>query len=69
MFLAEKKGVPPKDLGLDLLVLKEKRWVEEEYNKDIEAGVQHLGRHKDVGTIDGGMIAGVDKGNCPAEGI
>jgi dihydropteroate synthase-like protein len=29
MFLAERRGTLPKDLGVDLLVLKEKRWVEE----------------------------------------
>ena len=33
MFLARQKNTVPKDLGLDLLVLKEKRWVEEPYVK------------------------------------
>ncbi len=31
MFLAERRGTLPKDLGVDLLVLKEKRWAEEPY--------------------------------------
>ena len=31
MFLAEKRGTVLKDLGLDLLLLKEKRWKEEKY--------------------------------------
>lgn len=31
MFLARNKTTVPKDLGIDLLVLKEKRWVEEPY--------------------------------------
>jgi dihydropteroate synthase-like protein len=33
MFLAERRGTLPKDLGVDLLVLKEKRWVEEPYSE------------------------------------
>ena len=40
MFLAERKGTPPKDLGLDLLVLKEKRWIEDEYENGIEKNVR-----------------------------
>jgi dihydropteroate synthase-like protein len=32
MFLAERRGTLPKDLGVDLLVLKEKRWAEEPYS-------------------------------------
>jgi dihydropteroate synthase-like protein len=36
MFLAERKGTPPKDLGLDLLILKEKHWIEEEYSQCVE---------------------------------
>jgi len=27
MFLAERRGTLPKDLGVDLLVLKDKRWI------------------------------------------
>jgi len=37
MFLAERRGTLPKDLGVDLLVLKEKRWVEEPYTESPEA--------------------------------
>jgi dihydropteroate synthase-like protein len=33
MFLAERRGTLPKDLGVDLLVLKEKRWAEEPYKE------------------------------------
>lgn len=36
MFLAKKRGSVPKDLGLDVLVLKDKRNREEPYNKDLE---------------------------------
>jgi dihydropteroate synthase-like protein len=37
MFLAQKRGSVPKDLGLDLLVLKDKRNREELYDKTLEA--------------------------------
>jgi len=37
MFLAKKRDSVPKDLGLDLLVLKDKRLREEPYNSEIEA--------------------------------
>jgi dihydropteroate synthase-like protein len=37
MFLAQKRGSVPKDLGLDLLVLKDKRNREEPYSKSVEA--------------------------------
>ncbi len=33
MFLARNKTTVPKDLGIDLLVLKEKRWIEQPYVK------------------------------------
>ena len=36
MFLAEAKGTAPKDLGVDLLLLKEKRWTEEAYDGSVE---------------------------------
>ena len=32
MFLSEKRGTVLKDLGMDLLLLKEKRWIEHEYD-------------------------------------
>jgi len=37
MFLAKKRGSVPKDLGLDLLVLKDKRLRVEPYNREIES--------------------------------
>jgi len=39
MFLAERRSILPKDLGVDLLVLKEKMWVEETPIKSDEAEV------------------------------
>lgn len=52
MFLAERRGTLPKDLGVDLLVLKEKRWVEEPYREHPEAetlqGVPETGFSPDV---------------------
>jgi dihydropteroate synthase len=44
MFLASKRKTPPKDLGLDLLVVKEKRRRPEETIEDeyIEAKVDHI---------------------------
>jgi dihydropteroate synthase-like protein len=36
MFLAQRRETMPKDLGIDLLVLKEKRWTEEKYNPENE---------------------------------
>jgi dihydropteroate synthase-like protein len=36
MWLAQMKGTLPKDLGVDLLVLKEKQWIEPDYNNDLE---------------------------------
>jgi dihydropteroate synthase-like protein len=40
MFLAKKRGSVPKDLGIDLLVLKDKRNREEPYDQNIEAKAQ-----------------------------
>ena len=37
MFLAKKRNSVPKDLGLDLLILKDKRLREEPYNREIES--------------------------------
>jgi dihydropteroate synthase-like protein len=39
MFLAQKRGSVPKDLGLDLLVLKDKRNREEPYDRALETNV------------------------------
>jgi dihydropteroate synthase-like protein len=36
MYVAERRGSVPKDLGIDLLVLKEKRWTEEPYDPGVE---------------------------------
>jgi dihydropteroate synthase-like protein len=40
MFLAKKRGSVPKDLGIDLLVLKDKRNHEEPYDKKIETNTK-----------------------------
>jgi dihydropteroate synthase-like protein len=40
MFLAKKRDSVPKDLGLDLLVLKDKKLREEPYNNELETGAQ-----------------------------
>ena len=40
MFLAKRRGSVPKDLGIDLLVLKDKRNHEEAYDKALEANAQ-----------------------------
>jgi dihydropteroate synthase-like protein len=40
MFLAKRRGSVPKDLGIDLLVLKDKRKHEEVYDKAMEADAQ-----------------------------
>lgn len=42
MFLAKKRGSVPKDLGLDLLMLKDKRIREEPYNREIEEEAQTI---------------------------
>jgi dihydropteroate synthase-like protein len=40
MFLAKKRGSVPKDLGIDLLILKDKRFLEEPYTKKLEKDVR-----------------------------
>jgi dihydropteroate synthase-like protein len=40
MFLAKKRGSVPKDLGIDLLILKDKRLHEEPYDRKLEAGAK-----------------------------
>jgi dihydropteroate synthase-like protein len=42
MFLAKKRGSVPKDLGIDLLILKDKRSNEEPYDKKLEADAKVL---------------------------
>ena len=39
MFLARRRSILPKDLGIDLLLLKEKRWIEEPPIKSDEAEI------------------------------
>lgn len=39
MFLSERKETVPKDLGIDLLILKEKRWREEPYERHLEEAI------------------------------
>jgi dihydropteroate synthase-like protein len=40
MFLSKKRGSVPKDLGIDLLVLKDKRTHEESYDKALEINAE-----------------------------
>ena len=42
MYLAERRGTVLKDLGLDLLLLKEKRWKEERYEPTLETDTRVL---------------------------
>ena len=42
MFLAKRRERPPKDLGIDLLLLKEKRRTEVPYDVSVEAGARVL---------------------------
>jgi dihydropteroate synthase-like protein len=52
MFLAKKRGSVPKDLGIDLLVLKDKRKREEPYSEAMEAEAQVItASGKTVATI------------------
>jgi dihydropteroate synthase-like protein len=47
MFLAGRKDALPKDLGLDLLVLKEKRWVEWPYDRSVEDATEVVSAEPD----------------------
>tara|TARA_B100001971_G_scaffold214180_1_gene250309 strand:+ start:4961 stop:6529 length:1569 start_codon:yes stop_codon:yes gene_type:complete len=40
MYLAKRRGTPPKDLGIDALVLKEKKWREPEYQERLSRGAK-----------------------------
>jgi len=40
MFLAKRRETPPKDLGIDVLVLKEKRWRELQYDESSTSGAR-----------------------------
>lgn len=48
MFLAKRRETVPKDLAVDLLVLKEKRWREEPYDSGIESMVEVVEAQGDV---------------------
>ena len=54
MFLAKKRGSVPKDLGIDLLILKDKRYHEESYDKKIEstAKVVNVSEKIEPATLD-----------------
>lgn len=47
MFLARRRGMNPKDLGLDLLILKEKRWREEPYPVQVEERIRVVEARRD----------------------
>ena len=48
MFLAKKRGSVPKDLGIDLLILKDKRSHEEPYDKKLEVGAKVVDASEEV---------------------
>jgi dihydropteroate synthase-like protein len=48
MYLAKRRGSVPKDLGIDLLILKDKRNHEEAYDKALEAEAQVTMADEDV---------------------
>jgi dihydropteroate synthase-like protein len=54
MFLAKKRNSVPKDLGIDLLILKDKRFHEETYNKNLEskAKIIHANENQNPATLD-----------------
>jgi dihydropteroate synthase-like protein len=52
MFLAKKRDSVPKDLGIDLLILKDKRSYEEPYDGSIEAGVNVVVAHSSQEPIE-----------------
>jgi len=47
MFLAERRRTAPKDLGIDLLILKEKRWKEEPYDRSREKKIEVIEAERD----------------------
>lgn len=51
MFLARRRGSAPKDLGLDLLILKDKRIREEPYRPEIEAGAEVVDATEKIGRV------------------
>lgn len=64
MFLANRRDTPPKDLGVDLLVLKEKRWVERPYDRAHEESTEVLearGEEDLVLDREGWFVISVDR--------
>ncbi len=64
MFLAKRRDVPPKDLGVDLLVLKEKRWVEKRYERVYEESTEVIeakGEEDMVLDSEGWFVISVDR--------
>jgi dihydropteroate synthase-like protein len=54
MFLAKRRETPPKDLGIDVLVLKEKRWGELRYDESSVSGARVIQATPDEdGAMDG----------------
>jgi len=49
MFLAKKRGSVPKDLGIDVLFLKDKRNREEPYNEELEKKVPVISAFDETG--------------------
>lgn len=47
MFLAKKRETIPKDLGLDLLILKEKTWKEDQVHVENFTGIDHIEARND----------------------
>jgi dihydropteroate synthase-like protein len=48
MFLSARKDTVPKDLGIDLLILKEKRWREEPYERRLEETIEVIKSRQDA---------------------
>jgi len=64
MFLAKRRDIPPKDLGVDLLVLKEKRWVEKPYERAHEENTEVIearGEEDLVLDSEGWFVISVDR--------
>ena len=52
MFISHKRETAPKDLGIDLLQLKEKHRVEEPYDEEIERGVPIARAERDEAFVE-----------------
>lgn len=51
VYIAEKRMTPPKDIGLDLLILKEKRWKELVYNSNMEKNTKLVKATEDASFV------------------